>query len=136
MNALVSVKSTSDLDRDEIIEVITPGSFEKVDYGYLVKYEETKLSGMEGTTTFVKIYEDKFILQREGSTTTLMEFIKNENTVSLYNTPYGMLDLKIRTNELEINVSENGGTIKSKYLMEFKGQAPITNDINIEIKLK
>lgn len=136
MNALISVKSSSDLDREDIIEVITPGSLEKTDYGYKVQYEETKLSGMEGTITTVKIHDDKFILQREGTTTTQMEFIKDKTTISLYNTPYGMLDLKVHTEEIHIDISVNGGTVKAKYGMELSGQAPIMTDIIINIKLK
>lgn len=135
MNALISVKSSSDLDKDEIIEVITPGVFESTDYGYMVKYDETKLSGMEGTTTFIKIYDDKFKLEREGSTSTVMEFIKDTTTVSLYNTPYGMLDLRLNTKEIDMDIKEDGGFLKAKYAMELTGQDPIMTDISIEIKL-
>lgn len=136
MNALISVKSSSDLDRNDVIEVITPGEFKQTDYGYLVKYEETKLSGMEGTTTFVKIFDDKFILEREGSTTTKMEFIKDLSTISLYNTPYGTLDLKINTKDIVIDMSEVGGILKATYAMELAGQEPILTDIFIDIKIK
>lgn len=136
MNALISVKSSNNLDRKDIIEVITPGDFEKTDYGYKVQYEETKLSGMEGTTTYVKIYDNKFILEREGSTTTKMEFIKDVSTISLYNTPYGMLDLKVNTTDIDINMTEVGGSLSATYGMELAGQEPIITDISIEIKLK
>ena len=136
MNALISVKSSNNLDRKDIIEVITPGDFEKTDYGYKVQYEETKLSGMEGTTTYVKIYDNKFILEREGSTTTKMEFIKDVSTISLYNTPYGMLDLKVNTTDIDINMTEVGGSLNATYGMELAGQEPIITDISIEIKLK
>ena len=136
MNALITVKSSSNLDREEIIEVISPGIFQKTSYGYILQYEETKLSGMEGTTTYVKIEEDKFTLEREGSVTTKMEFIKDTSTISLYNTPYGMLDLRVRALEIEVNMNDDGGFVKSQYEMLLTGQAPIVTDITIQVKIK
>lgn len=135
-NAVIQVKSFSDLDENDAIEVITPGKFiNKGDY-YEVVYEESELSGMKGTTTTLKIEEDKFVLERVGTTCTTMEFKKGEMGLSLYNTPYGMLHLHIDTKILDINVDENGGAIYAKYLLGAEGQPPITTDIKIKIKVQ
>ena len=91
---------------------------------------------MEGTTTTVSVYDDKFVLEREGNTTTKMEFIYNTSTVSLYNTPYGMLDLRVNTKKIDINMTEDGGSVTASYDMELSGQDPIRTDIVIEVKLK
>ena len=45
------------------------------------------------------------------------------------------MDLQIHTEELEINVNENGGDIRAKYNMGFSGQPPIITEIWINIKL-
>ena len=51
--AVVYIKSKQSVD-EEGIEVVSAGKFKKTEYGFLVAYEETELSGMEGTTTYLK----------------------------------------------------------------------------------
>ena len=70
-NAVIQVKSFSDLDEGDAIEVITPGKFIVKENLYEVVYEESEISGMKGTTTTLKIEEDRFILERVGTTSFL-----------------------------------------------------------------
>lgn len=135
-NAVIQVKSFSDLDESNAIEVITPGKFTVKDNSYEVVYEESEISGMKGTTTTLKIEEGRFILERVGTTCTTMEFKIGEMGLSLYNTPYGMLHLHIDTKILDINIDENGGFIYAKYLLGAEGQPPITTDIKVKIKVQ
>lgn len=133
--AIISIKSFSDMENDDGIEVVTPGKFIFDKDGFEATYEESKISGMEGTTTTLKIKDESMILERVGSTTTTMEFKEGEAAVSLYNTPYGMLDLNIDTKKLEINLDENGGEIYSKYVLGFAGQEGIATELRVKIKV-
>ena len=45
-----------------MIEVVSPGSFEKIEDGFKATYEETEISGMEGTTTILTIKENQVII--------------------------------------------------------------------------
>ena len=121
-NAIISVKSFSDIDPNDAIEVLTPGTFIIEEDYFKAIYEESELSGMEGTTTTLIIKEDTMILERVGSTNTNMKFKEGEIAISLYNTPYGMLDLNIDTKALTINIDENGGKIYVKYILGLEGQ--------------
>ena len=94
-SAIISVRSFSDLNKDEVIEVVTPGKFHLGESEFKAVYEESEISGMDGTTTTLVIKDEALILEREGSTTTRMEFKKGEEVVSLYNTPYGMMNINI-----------------------------------------
>lgn len=135
-NAIISVKSISELDKKDIIEVVTPGEFIAVDGMFKAIYKETELSGMKGTITTINIFEEEFILERTGTTNTKMEFELDKTAISLYNTPYGVMDLQIHTQELDIKVNEEGGDIRAKYEMGFSGQAPIITQIWINIKVQ
>ena len=73
-NAVIQVKSFSDIDESDAIEVITPGKFIVKESSYEIIYEESEISGMKGTTTNLKIEEDRFVLERVGTTCTTMEF--------------------------------------------------------------
>ena len=133
--AIISVKSSSNLDPNDAIEVVTPGKFIIEENGFKAIYEESEISGMEGTTTTLNIQDNIMVLERVGSTTTNMEFKEGAMAVSLYNTPYGVLDLNVDTEKLNINVNENGGEIYSKYILGLEGQEGITTELNIKIKV-
>lgn len=133
-NALITVRSFNDIDRNDIIEVVTPGEIEITDEYIIATYDETEISGMDGTKTTIKIENDKFWLLREGTVTTKMEFEKGQTNVCLYNTLYGLMDLSIHTNELIINMGSDGGKISAEYIMVFTGQKPMTTNIEIIIR--
>jgi uncharacterized beta-barrel protein YwiB (DUF1934 family) len=132
--AVISLRSFNDLDENDVIEVVTPGEFLVTEDGFKAIYEETELSGMNGTTTTLTMLNDKFVLEREGNISAKMDFKKGETSVSLYNTPYGVLDLQIHTEDLKVEVNENGGDITAKYSMELAGQPPITTKLAVSVK--
>ncbi len=132
-NAVISVKSEQPGVEDNPIEVVTPGSFYKEDEKFVAIYEETEISGMEGTTTTFSIDKDRFSLIRMGTTTTTMEFVKNNKKLTLYNTPYGVLEIEIDTKELQINVDEKGGNILINYNMSVSGQRVQQTTLKINI---
>lgn len=134
--AIISVKSISELDKKDVIEVVTPGEFIIEDGIFKAVYKETELSGMKGTVTTINISEKEFILERMGTTNTKMEFELDKTAISLYNTPYGVMDLQIHTEELDINVSEDGGDVRAKYAMGLSGHPPIMTEIWINIKIQ
>ena len=133
-SAVISIRSFSDLDKDEVIEVVTPGKFHLGESEFKAVYEESEISGMDGTTTTLVIKDDVLVLEREGSTSTRMEFKKGEDVISLYNTPYGMMNINISTKELDIDMDEDGGVIYTKYVLGLEGQPGITTELNVKIR--
>ena len=132
--AVISLRSFNDLDKDDVIEVVTPGEFFVTEDGFKAVYEETEISGMNGTTTTLTMLDDALLPESEGSTSAKMDFKKGETSISLYNTPYGVLDLQIHTEYLDVDINENGGDIVAKYSMELAGQPPITTKLAVNVK--
>jgi uncharacterized beta-barrel protein YwiB (DUF1934 family) len=132
-NAVISVSSTREGEED-IIEVVTPGDFYKKDNFYYAKYNETEISGMEGTETTFKMNDDSFSLMRIGTTNANMDFGKNKNNLTVYDTPYGAMELRIQTNKLEIDVNEGGGNILIDYNLSISGQSYQNTKLKINIK--
>ncbi|MDT8715608.1 DUF1934 domain-containing protein [Clostridium sp. 19966] len=132
--ALISICSSQKSANNDKIEVITPGSYYKEDGSYLAIYNETEISGMEGTTTTLKIYDDKLSLVREGTTNAFMEFSKNNKHTSLYNTPYGDLEIVVNTLDMDINVGDEGGDVFINYNLSISGQMAEPTELKINIK--
>lgn len=134
--AIISICSTQDIGEKEKIEVVTVGEFSINGDEFIATYDETEISGMEVTKTTLKIKGDKVVLHREGTTSTKMEFQKDNTQVALYNTPYGMLELKTSTKELDLDVNEKGGNISIKYHLIAGGQEPIKTNLDMKIKVE
>ena len=133
--AVITVKSNISVE-EESIEVMTPGVFTVLKNGFKAEYEETKLSGMEGTKTTMIINKDSFELMRCGSTETHMIFDRNNQSMSLYKTPYGNMTVTIDTKQLKIDVDEDGGNIHIVYTLLIECQQKIETDLNVDIKVK
>lgn len=133
--AIISVFSGENENNDEPISVTTPGEFYRRNDCYYAVYKETEISGMEGTTTTLKIKPDKFSILRMGTTSTKMEFQKDKKTFSLYDTPYGTLELEINTKQLQIDINDKGGKVSVKYELNISKQSKQLTNLQIEIKV-
>ena len=133
--AIITIKSNVSLDEDDLIEVVTPGEFFITDYGFRVEYDETEISGMEGTRTTIVIRDKVFELIREGSTETKMKFEYMKGNVSLYKTPYGVLEMETYTKKLDINMTENGGNITTSYTLTLEGQETVKTSLIVDVRV-
>lgn len=132
-NAVITIVSNASVSDNEKIEVVSPGIYESIEEGYRITYEETELSGMAGTTTMITVKDNEVILERDGTTTTKMTFNEKETSVSLYNTPYGMLEIMISTEKLSVEAEENKCKIEIKYDMAVAGQKPLNTALFLEV---
>lgn len=135
IKSIISVTSKQSNDSNDVIQVVTPGKFYKKNKCYYVIYKETEISGMEGTTTTFKIEDNKFSLVRIGTTSAKIQFEQDMKNVSMYNTPYGTMEVEIKTNKLDIDVNENGGRVYIDYDLYFAGQDPQKTFLEVNIKI-
>lgn len=134
--AIISICSSQEIEGQEKIEVVTVGEFSNKGDEFIATYDETEISGMEGTKTTLRIKDNKVVLYREGTTSTKMEFEKDNTSVCLYNTPYGMLELRTTTKELVLDVNENGGQVSIEYHLIAGGQDSIKTNLELKIKVE
>ena len=117
------------------IELITEGrSYDKNGVKYIV-YKDSEISGLEGVTTMLKIYEKQVVLVRTGSVNHKQEFLLGEKSHSIYHTPYGSMEMGITTNSLRMAL-HNGtaGTLEIGYELEINGQWQSANTLLISIR--
>ena len=79
-----------DVDPDAT-ELMTEGILERTAGGLRLTYQETALTGMEGTTTTFEVSGSQVILTRTGSVNSQMVFQKGRQHSSLYETPWGTI---------------------------------------------
>ncbi|MGL5152574.1 MAG: DUF1934 domain-containing protein [Clostridium sp.] len=135
--AVIKVISNASIaEGDDLIEITTPGIFRVLEDSFVVEYDETELSGMEGTHTIITINNGNVSLERTGNVITKMNFNIEEDHVSLYNTPYGILDIDISTKDLHIDIDENGGELFINYDMCIADQTALSTSLRMIITIK
>ena len=122
-----------DVDPDAT-ELTTEGTLELTEEGLLLTYQETALTGMEGTTTTFEVSGPQVILRRVGSVNSQMVFEEGRQHTSLYETPYGELSVDIQTSALRHNLSERGGLLEIKYSIAVEHTVTGRNSFKIRVK--
>ena len=114
------------------IEFFVEGTYvEKNDHIYIT-YKESAISGMEGTTTALKITSNSLSIIRFGTYNSKLEFTGNETTLTNYQTPYGNIPIMINTSLLEIDLKQTErSNIHLKYTLETEGEEPLSNEVII-----
>ena len=124
-----------DVDPDAT-ELMTEGTLEATDTGLLLRYRESELTGMEGTTTTFEVSGPQVILRRVGSVNSQMVFEEGRQHTSLYETPYGELSVDIQTSRLLHNLTERGGLMEIKYSIAVEHVVTGRNCFKIRVRRK
>lgn len=131
--AIISVVSKQKGSADDMMEVVTPGKFYKKNGKYYIVYEETELSGMEGTITTLKVEQNEFTMIRNGAINSKMYFKKNNTDHILYSTPQGSLSFSMDILKVNINLNECGGEIYANYILNLGEGEKISTELNIKV---
>ena len=124
-----------DVDPDAT-ELMTEGILERTAGGLRLTYQETALTGMEGTTTTFEVSGSQVILTRTGSVNSQMVFEEGRQHTSLYETPFGELSVDIQTSALRHNLTERGGLLEIKYSIAVEHTVTGRNSFKIRVKRK
>ena len=124
-----------DVDPNET-KLMTDGTMEVTEEGYLLTYQESELTGMEGTTTTFEVKEKQVILTRSGTVNSQMIFEEGKQHTSLYETPFGELPVDIQTSSLRHTLTERGGVMEIKYSIAVAHTVTGRNCFKIQVKRK
>ena len=116
----------------EEIELVTAGTMERDGQGgCTISYQESELTGLEGTTTRVHIDGGRVTLLREGNTNSQMVF---EEGRPMYETPYGALSIGVNTRRMRSTVDEAGGDLEIDYAIEIDNLVAGQNLFRMNVK--
>ena len=73
----------------DAMELITAGQYGQDEKETLLTWQESELTGMEGTKTSLRVQPRGVVLSREGALNTRMEFEEGRKRYFLYETPFG-----------------------------------------------
>ena len=118
IDVIISISGLQDAGTPDNIEFVTCGNycFEK---GCIrISYQESELTGLEGTQTTITVTPEGVFLTREGTMTTCMKFIEGQRDSFLYDTPFGSATMTIDTNRIRTAFSPHGGVMEIDYVID------------------
>lgn len=102
-------------DENETLELVTEGKYSKKGTVYFVSYKESEVTGMEGTTTTLKVEDKVVTLIRTGEVNSQMVFEQGEKHMSHYDTNYGSFTIGVFANKVNVEMNDKGGEISVGY---------------------
>lgn len=132
----LSISGTiKDEEDKEKLEFLTEGDLYKESNRSCITYEESEVSGMEGTITTVCVDSQKVSVIRLGTTNSIMEFERGKRNLTWYSTPYGDVTMGILTKDVFVNYNEAKEPTKVSidYNIEIEGVTNSQNILNIKI---
>ena len=115
---LVSVKGQSGPGDEGRMELITEGKLYKKENTFYVSYKETGVTGMEGTTTTLKVEENRITLIRHGTVASTFVFEEGVENISHYATEYGVFTVGVKADRIESVLDEHGGIVAVSYSLD------------------
>lgn len=136
-NALITLigKHTVDGEVDSF-ELTTQGKYKKQNGKYFVSYEGSEITGYNNTTTTLKIQEDLVSMLRFGKEmgSSQMIFQENKQYTGVYRTPLGNMSVDVFTNEMTVDVDDDGGELELDYFVQLNSCEPVRNNLKVKIR--
>ena len=106
---------------------------------FTIRYEESELSGMEGTTTeliFSKNEPSLVTLRRTGTVRCAIVMEEHRQHSGVYQTPVMPLDLTVTTHSLTNTITEDGGVLDAYYSIRFGTVTTTRTRLKVEVTVR
>lgn len=133
---IISVEGTQRFigEEKQTVQIVTEGLMKTVGDTVYLSYEESEVTGMEGTTTTFAVKKDHVTLTRTGTVESEMVFEKGKKNISLYNMGFGALTIGIKARRLKNELGPDGGRLEISYGIEIEQQAQGLNSFIIDVR--
>ena len=118
----------------DAVELVTAGRLARDGTGYTLSYQESELTGLEGTLTTIQVDGEQVTLMRVGEFNSQLVFQEGRRHLSVYNTPYGAMSVGVNTRHLLAELSDRGGDIEVDYFIEIDHALAGRNVFRISVK--
>ncbi|MBR3569677.1 MAG: DUF1934 domain-containing protein [Oscillibacter sp.] len=135
---LLTIHSEQDIDspQQDNMELLTEGVMDLKPGGLTLTYQESALTGMEGTTTIFEMRGPQVVLRRTGTVSSQMIFEEGRQHTSLYETPFGELSVDVQTGYLRNSVTERGGLLEIRYSVSVEHASAGKNRFRMNVRRK
>lgn len=132
-DVLVAVSGVQfSFDGENPVEVISKGRYYKRNGKIYVKYKETE-EGDVSSECMIKIEDDRVEIIKKGDINFCMVFEKDNNCLTTYETPFGVLMLGVTTSDLIILEDDDALVVKIRYMLDINYS--FVSECSVDIKV-
>lgn len=135
-DVLVTVSGMQTDIEDTPIELVTVGTYYFKNGKHYVLYEEQAQEQDHITKNTVKFYDGHFEMIKRGGANSFLVFEKGQKTSSIYNTPFGPLQIDALTKELDITESEEELQVYVKYNLDINHNFISECDVHFKVQAR
>lgn len=117
----LSIHSTQHFEgcEEEEVNLVTAARLYRRNGKYYVVYDESELTGLEGTRTTLKLDGKNISMIRTGTYPSEMLFLEHQRHIGLYHTAYGVsVTITTHTSRVHNTIAEDGGELVIDYTVE------------------
>ena len=118
----------------EDIRFATEGRFSKRGQAYKIEYDESELTGMAGAHTVIMANAKSVALKRVGKVESYLSFTPGKKQISYYNTEFGSFAVGVEPSEIDISLTDFGGSIHVAYNIEIDHVPSGRNMLDVTVK--
>ena len=133
-DVIISIRGVNDVGFDnDAVELVTGGQYSMENGVAEFSYEESELTGLQGTRTTFRVEPERLTMTRRGSVNSQMVFEEGRKHYFAYETPVGAITMAVDTHAVETRLGEHGGTVDIRYLVDLTGSVT-RNEFHIGIR--
>jgi uncharacterized beta-barrel protein YwiB (DUF1934 family) len=135
-NYLISIKGTMEQDGEtDTVNLLTRGSFVHRNGKFFINYKESEATGYEGNTTTVKVEDkNKVSMLRHGDAPSQLVIELGRRHVCHYDSAHGSLSFGVAADEIENNLTEEGGDLMFSYTLDMGDSTFSRNQVKITVQ--
>ena len=121
-------------DDEDSLEFTTDGYYFFDDGVGCLSYQESDVTGLEGTRTSMFIMPDQVVVDREGTVTSRMVFKEGLKSAFQYATPFGSATMGINTRRIAQSMGADGGSVEIDYVVDMEHMVASRNKFEITVR--
>ncbi len=135
-DVMITVESRKeDADGDiESMSFVTEGTLGCGDGQCKIVYQESEVTGMDGTTTTLQVEKGSVLLIRHGTLSSLLVFEKGKTHHSEYETQFGAVQIGVTARRVDVDMTDEGGKVQIDYTLEYNGAQGGRNSISLDVR--
>ena len=121
---------------DDVVELLTTGSFAREEGCYIISYEESEATGFEGALTTLRYEEEagRVTLTRSGAVRSHLIVEAGERNIGHYGTAGGELIIGVNTRLIRSSLTDAGGDLRFSYSLDVNSSLVSENEVYVNVK--
>ena len=135
-HVLINIKGVSATDNEDadVVEFFTTGEYYKKDGSYYISYQESEVTGFEGSRTILKVEkEDMVTMERTGAAEAQLIIQRGVRHQCRYDAGYGEMTIGVNGGNIRSTLTDAGGSLDFNYSLDINTLLAVENEMHIRV---